>query len=67
MAHYVASVNLFEYPTKTRVSVKVYRVFDYGARPRNPVLKRLVEVPVSPSQPPTEWLRQQLEALLPQL
>lgn len=67
MAHYVASVNLFEYPGRCRASVKVFRVYEYGAKPSRPVWKHVLEGPSSPDRPPREWLLEQLQGLVERL
>lgn len=56
MAHYVASINLFQHQEAVRASVKVYRVFDYGARPSRPVWDRLVELDPPDVWQPQGWL-----------
>ena len=63
MAHYVASVNVFEHPDGTTVSLKVFRVFDYGAAPARPVWSRYIEVRPSDYYDPREWLDHVLESL----
>lgn len=50
MAHYVGSVNLYEHENEVRASLKVFRVFEFGARPSRPVWEAVVPIP-----PPTEW------------
>lgn len=63
MAHYVASVNVFEYPGKTRVSLKVFRVYEYGARPSRPVWKDVVTLEMPPDLRPRDFLLRILQEL----
>lgn len=68
MAHYVASINLFEHADgPVSASLKVFRVYEFGAAPRRPVWEgqALVERPTEWN--PTAWLRAALEALTEQL
>lgn len=63
MAHYVASINVFQYPTKTRVSMKVFCVYEYGAKPSRPVWKTIAELPAGSEGHPREWIVRLLERL----
>lgn len=63
MAHYVASMNVFEYPGKTRVSLKVFRVYEYGARPSRPVWKDVVTIELPSDLRPREFLLRILHEL----
>ena len=60
MAHYVASINLFEHEDCVSISMKVFRVFDYGAAPRRPVWEEYVRVERPAQHNPREWLVQAL-------
>lgn len=64
MAHYVASINIFEHADgPASASVKVFRVFEFGARPTRPVWEAQVLLERPTAWHPTEWLLAVLEAL----
>lgn len=64
MAHFTASINMFEHPEgRTSVSVKVFRVFEFGAAPKRPVWERQVLIERSTCWRP-EALMQDLLAKL---
>lgn len=68
MAHYVASINLFEHADgPARASVKLFRVFDYGARPTRPVWEAVVNIEPPTEWSPTAWLLGALTELIEQL
>lgn len=57
MARYVASINMFEGEDHTvGVSLKVFRVYDFGARPQRPVWSDYVTLEGSTALTPREWL-----------
>lgn len=64
MAHYVASINIFEHELQASASIKVFRVFDFGAKPTRPVWQRQVLLEKPESYRPQEWLQEALRALL---
>lgn len=64
MAHYVASVNLYQHPEHVNASVKVYRVFDYGAAPRHPVWERQITLARINEYQPQAYLKDLLRELL---
>lgn len=65
MAHYVASINMFEHPERdtVTVSLKVFRVHDFGARPVRPTWARALTVGSSTEWSPDRWLQSVLERL----
>lgn len=67
MAHYVASINIFEHQENATASLKVFRVFEYGAAPQRPVWDRQVSLERPDPWRPDAWLRQALWTLLEDL
>lgn len=64
MAHYVASINIFEHADDMTASVKVFRVYEFGAAPQRPVWERQVHLERPTAWNPTAWLQAALEALI---
>lgn len=64
MAHYVASINIFEHSETATASLKIFRVFEFGAAPARPVWDRQARFERPASYRPEVWLREALQALL---
>lgn len=65
--HYVGSINIYEHQDgPARVSLKVFRVYDYGARPSRPVWQEVVTTAPPTGLTPKEWLQAVLELLTKQ-
>ena len=56
MAHYTATVTFFEHEDHVSASLKVWRVYDYGARPVRPVWSDTARIERPPASTPREWL-----------
>lgn len=68
MAHYVASINMFEQRDgSVRISIRVFRVYDFGARPQRPVWSDYVTVEAPTAYNPKEWLAEVLGGRIPPL
>jgi hypothetical protein len=64
VAHYVANISLFEHESEVRASIRVFRVYDYGAAPQRPVWTRRETLPAPSDYQPGDWLRNALQRVL---